>query len=138
MTKACHGYRYRVTQADLALAADHWAPSKARDLLMSVMADQAGSDGLHRALLGVSEVVTNAVSHGVSDESDRISLLVERAEDLVIVRVIQTRPVPQLPSIAIMPEGWSIGGYGLGVLDAVADRWGVGLDPPSVWFELHL
>jgi anti-sigma regulatory factor (Ser/Thr protein kinase) len=138
MPKARHGYRYRVTQADLALAADPWAPSKARDLLMSVMADQAGSDGLHRALLGVSEVVTNAVSHGVSDESDRISLLVERTEDLVIVRVIQTRPVPQLPSIAIMPEGWSIGGYGLGVLDAVADRWGVGLDPPSVWFELDL
>jgi anti-sigma regulatory factor (Ser/Thr protein kinase) len=125
-------------KADLALAADPWAPSKARDLLMSVMADQAGSDGLHRALLGVSEVVTNAVSHAVSDESDRISLLVERTEDMVIVRVIQVRPVPQLPSIATMPEGWSIGGYGLRVLDAVADRWGVGLDPPSVWFELHL
>jgi anti-sigma regulatory factor (Ser/Thr protein kinase) len=125
-------------KADLALAADPWAPSKARDLLMSVMADQAGSDGLHRALLGVSEVVTNAVSHAVSDESDRISLLVERTEDMVIVRVIQARPVPQLPSIATMPEGWSIGGYGLRVLDAVADRWGVGLDPPSVWFELHL
>ena len=105
---------------------------------MSVMADQAGSDGLHRALLAVSEVVTNAVSHGVNDESDPISLLVERTEDVLIVRVIQPRPVPETPSIAIMPEGWSMGGYGLGVLDAVADRWGVELEPPSVWFELHL
>jgi anti-sigma regulatory factor (Ser/Thr protein kinase) len=69
----------------------------------------------------VSEVVTNAVSHG-SDESDRISLLVGRTDDLVTVRVILARPVPELPSIAILPEGWSIGGYGLGVLDAVADR----------------
>ena len=105
---------------------------------MSMMADQAGTDGLHRALLAVSEVVTNAVSYGVNDESDPISLLVERTEDSLIVRVIQARPVPELPSIATMPEGWSIGGYGLGVLDAVADRWGVGLDPPSVWFELYL
>ena len=31
-----------------------------------------------------------------------------------------------------------MGGYGLGVLDAVADRWGVELEPPSVWFELRL
>jgi anti-sigma regulatory factor (Ser/Thr protein kinase) len=116
-----YGYRYRVTEVDLALAADAWAPSTARDLVMSVMADQAGSDGLHRALLAVSEVVTNAVSHG-SDESDRISLLVGRTDDLVTVRVILARPVPELPSIAILPEGWSIGGYGLGVLDAVADR----------------
>ena len=45
---------------------------------MSMMADQAGTDGLHRGLLAVSEVVTNAVSYGVNDESDPISLLVER------------------------------------------------------------
>lgn len=105
---------------------------------MSVMADKAGTDALHRVLLAVSEVVTNAVSYGVNDESDPISLLVERTEDVVTVRVIQARPVPELPSIATMPEGWSIGGYGLGILDAMTDRWGVGIDPPSVWFELHL
>jgi anti-sigma regulatory factor (Ser/Thr protein kinase) len=105
MTKARFGYRSRVTQTDLALVADTWAPSTARDLLMSVMADEAGTDVLHRALLAVSEVVTNAVSYGVNDESDPISLQVERTEDSVIVRVIQARPVPELPSIVAMRKG---------------------------------
>jgi anti-sigma regulatory factor (Ser/Thr protein kinase) len=102
------------------------------------MADRSGSEELHKALLAVSEVVTNAVGLGVDDESDLITLLIERTEDLVTVRVLQARPIAERPSIAKMPEGRSIGGYGLAILDAVADRWGVGLEPPSVWFELRL
>jgi anti-sigma regulatory factor (Ser/Thr protein kinase) len=127
-----------MTQAQLALAPDMSAPSKARQLLRRVLADQMGSERCDIALLALSEVVTNAVSYGAIDESDPINLVIERTEDRVAVRVIQPRPVPQLPSIADMPEGWSTRGYGLRVIEAVADRWGVQLDPPSVWFELLL
>jgi anti-sigma regulatory factor (Ser/Thr protein kinase) len=127
-----------MTQAQLALAPDTSAPSKARELLVEVMADQTGSERFHRALLALSEVVSNAVRYGVFEGSDPINLVIERTDDLVTVRVIQTRPVPERPSIADMPEGWASRGYGLRIIDAIADRWGVQLDPPSVWFELRL
>ena len=127
-----------MTQAQLALVPDTSAPSRARELLNQVIADQTGSERCQSALLALSEVVTNAVKHGAMDESDPINLVIERSEDLVAVQVTQPRPVPQLPSIMDMPEGWSTHGYGLGIIDAVADRWGVQLDPPSVWFEVRL
>ena len=65
-------------------------------------------------------------------------VVIEREDPAVRVRVTQPGPVPERPSIVNMPDPWSSGGYGLGILDAVANRWGVQLDPPSVWFELSL
>jgi len=127
-----------MAQAQIALPADASAPSKARELLLRALSDQAGSEKRRGALLAVSEIVTNAVLYGATDQSDPINLVIERTEDLVMVRVIQPRPVPERLSIADVPEGWSTGGYGLRIVDAVADRWGVHLDPPSVWFELRL
>jgi hypothetical protein len=49
---------------------------------------------------------------------------------------MQRSAVPERPSVVEMPDPWSTSGYGLGIIDAVADRWGVRIDPPSVWFEL--
>ena len=127
-----------MAQAQIALAPDPSAPSKARELLLRVLADQIGSERRRGALLALSEVVTNAVLYGAIDQSEPINLVIERLEDLVRVQVIQPRPVPERLTIADVPEGWSTGGYGLRIVDAVADRWGVQLDPPSVWFELRL
>jgi anti-sigma regulatory factor (Ser/Thr protein kinase) len=136
--KARCGYQSPMRQAQLALAPDTSAPSKAREVLLQVMEDQKDTERFHRALLALSEVVTNAVRYGVIEGSDPINLQIERTDDLVAVRVMQPRPVPERPSIADVPEGWSTRGYGLRIIDAVADRWGVQLDPPSVWFELRL
>ena len=127
-----------MAQAQLAMAPDPSAPSKARQLLLHVLADQTGSERRRGAVLALSEVVTNAVLYGAIDRSEPINLLIERTEDLVRIQVIQPRPVPERLTIADVPEGWSTGGYGLRIVDAVADRWGVQLDPPSVWFELRL
>jgi anti-sigma regulatory factor (Ser/Thr protein kinase) len=126
-----------MTQAQLAIAPDTSAPSKARELLIQVMADWTGTERFHSAVLALSEVVTNAVRYGAIEEPDLINLMIERTEDVVMVRVIQPGS-PSRPSIAGMPEGWSSRGYGLTIIDASADRCGVQLDPPSVWFELHL
>jgi hypothetical protein len=52
--------------------------------------------------------------------------------------VMQPRPVPERPTIVSMPEAWSTGGYGLAIIDSIADRWGVQVQPPSVWFEMRL
>jgi anti-sigma regulatory factor (Ser/Thr protein kinase) len=125
-------------QAELELVPDTSAPSKARQLLFGVMADHRCSTSLELALLALSEVVTNAVRHGAKEGSDPINVVIERTEDLVRIQVIQPRPVPPLPSIAHMPEGWATNGYGLAIVEAVADRWGVHVDPPSVWFEVRV
>jgi len=127
-----------MTQANLVLAPDTRAPSKARALLASVMADQAGSESLARAELALSEIVTNAVRHGSLGVPGPITLLIERSDDLVTVSVTQPGPISARPSLVNMPDPWSTSGYGLGIIDGVADRWGVRLDPPSVWFELKL
>jgi anti-sigma regulatory factor (Ser/Thr protein kinase) len=124
-----------MTQADLVLAPDASAPSKARELLTRVLADQAGSDWLARAQLALSEAVSNAVRHG---GSGLINVMIERTDDLVTVRVIQPGPIPARPSIVNMPDPWSTSGYGMAIIDSVADRWGILVDPPSVWFELYL
>jgi anti-sigma regulatory factor (Ser/Thr protein kinase) len=127
-----------MTQAQISLPPDASAPSKARELLLRVMADQTGSEQRRGAVLALSEIVTNAVLYGATDETDPISLLIDRTEDVVTIRVIQPRPVPEHLSIADVPDGWPTGGYGLRIVDRVADRWGVQSEPPSVWFELRL
>ena len=127
-----------MTQARLVLAPDTSAPSKARALLAEVLDDPSSSDQLSRAQLALSEVVTNAVRHGAAKDSDPIGLEIVQVDDLVRVLVTQPRPVPERPSIVSMPEGWSTGGYGLVIIDSIADRWGVHVQPPSVWFEIRL
>ena len=127
-----------MTLTDLALVPDAAAPSRARAVLGTLLADRAGSEGFARAELALSEVVSNAVRHGAKGGSEAIRLLIERSDGLLSIRVIQSGPVPERPSVVEMPEPCAAGGYGLGIIDAVADRWGVRPDPPSVWFELQL
>jgi anti-sigma regulatory factor (Ser/Thr protein kinase) len=126
-----------MAHADLILTPDAHAPSKAREFLAEVLADQAGSEWLASAQLALSEVVTNAVRHGFVGSSGSLRLSFERTDGLIRIRVTQPGPVPERPTIVSMPDPWSTSGYGLGVVDAVAHRWGVQLDPPSVWFEMH-
>jgi anti-sigma regulatory factor (Ser/Thr protein kinase) len=127
-----------MTTVDLLLPPDATAPSRAREGLVRVLPDKDGSELLALGELAVSEVVTNAIRHGGTGASADIRVVIERDDDFARVRVIQPGPVPERPSIVAMPEPWSTGGYGLRILDAVAKRWGVHVDPPSVWFELPL
>jgi anti-sigma regulatory factor (Ser/Thr protein kinase) len=134
----CRGYVSAMSQARLVLTPDILAPSKARELLAEVVDDRSGSERLTRAQVALSEVVNNAVRHGAVEGSDPIELEIERVEDIVRVRVMQSLPVPERPSIVNLPKAWSTGGYGLVIIDSVADRWGVQLQPPAVWFEVQL
>jgi anti-sigma regulatory factor (Ser/Thr protein kinase) len=127
-----------MSQADLVLSPNDRAPSKARELLATFLADRAGSEGFERAQLALSEVVSNAVRYGGAAASAAIKVKVEQTDDLLRVQVVQPGPVPERPSIIDMPPAWSTGGYGLGIIDAIVDRWGIHVEPPSVWFELHL
>ena len=90
------------------------------------------------AVLLTSELVTNAVLHGLTP----VTVLVSDDGVRVRVEVADGRPGPlSLPSEG--PAADRISGRGLGIVDHLADRWGCRpqQDPAGkvVWFELsHL
>jgi anti-sigma regulatory factor (Ser/Thr protein kinase) len=83
----------------------------------------------------VSELVSNSVRHAGLRDPDAIRIDV--TDDDGALRVSVCDPgrgfAPDDPS----PRRDGTGGYGLYVLDRLADRWGVTLGPPTcVWFEI--
>jgi anti-sigma regulatory factor (Ser/Thr protein kinase) len=87
-------------------------------------------------MLLVTELVTNAVRHGGDRGDLPIRLEVERNDGHVHVRV-EDPGTTFIPPPAIL-SGDSAGGWGLFLVDQVADRWGVSPAPAGtrVWFEL--
>jgi anti-sigma regulatory factor (Ser/Thr protein kinase) len=89
-------------------------------------------------MLLVTELVTNAVRHGGDRGELPIRLELERVDGHVHVRV-EDPGTTFIPPPAIL-TGDAAGGWGLFLVDQVADRWGV--SPASagtcVWFELAL
>lgn len=128
------------------LDADHRAPGAARDLVRE-LAERAGCERqqVERAVLLVSELVTNAVLHG-----DGRALRVTSTADGATIRVAvhdrsPGRPVPR----EVGPD--ELHGRGLGLVTTLAADWGVeaavdGDDPgagrtgdgggKAVWFRL--
>jgi len=90
---------------------------------------------LRNARLLVSELVTNAVRHVPADEGDEIELVVDRDDRRVRIEVADRGPgfVPSPRA----PTNASTSGWGLRILDQVAQRWGLAEGPGArVWFEL--
>ena len=80
------------------------------------------------AVLMVSELVTNAVLHGVG----AISLRIDAEGDTVRVEVADEGNVALAPS----PEPGAHGGWGLRIVEQLADDWGVLEGSTKVWFRL--
>ncbi len=83
--------------------------------------------------LGVTELLANVVRH-VPDR--RCTLLLLRQADAVRVEVADGSPRQPVPSAWVSDD--AEGGRGLVLLEAVADKWGVGPGPgggKTVWFE---
>lgn len=76
----------------------------------------------------VSELLTNAVAHGVG----AISLRIDIGEDAVLVEVADEGNVAVAPS----PAPGAHGGWGLRIVDQLADDWGVLDGSTKVWFRL--
>ena len=88
-------------------------------------------------LLLVSELVTNAVRHaGVGPEQ---SLRVELKRWPRRVRVEVVHPGRGFDHEAVPPSPEMTGGWGLVLVDRIADRWGITSETGStrVWFELR-
>jgi anti-sigma regulatory factor (Ser/Thr protein kinase) len=87
----------------------------------------------------VSELVTNGVRHGGADERDLIELNVVRHGEVMRVEVtdwgpgFDARPRPR-------NRADQTGGWGLFLVERLADRWGVQRlgEATMVWFELRI
>jgi serine/threonine-protein kinase RsbW len=103
------------------LAGDGAVPASARDDI----------------LLLVSELVTNAVRH--ADVGPDRSLRVELRRWPRRVRVEVTHPGNGFEHEPEPPAPNAGGGWGLVLVDRIADRWGItsGTDGTCVWFELR-
>ncbi len=105
------------TPSVLALPNGPHAPGQARDFIRgsSVFRTESSRDS---AVLIVSELVTNAVTHG----RPPIVLKVERVQSGVQISVADDHPhVPVLRS----PSRVAVAGRGMRVIDALAASWGV-------------
>ena len=83
----------------------------------------------------VSELVTNAYRHSGQAANDSIGLRVEVTGNTVRIEVAD-RGGARTPAIR---EADDSGGWGLRIVETVADRWGTSRDPSGtvVWFELE-
>jgi serine/threonine-protein kinase RsbW len=120
---------------DLSLSPGPRAPAEARRTLGEGFGD-LDPDTLSRLRLLVTELVTNSVRHAGLGRDDSIDLSVRRADGRIRVDVIDRgegfRPKAPPRPYPDRPEGW-----GLYLVDRLADRWGVTGDGETrVWFEL--
>ncbi len=113
-------------------------PRRARELALNVLAAQTdGRPGLVEDLrLLISELATNSLLHGgVRDDEDFILAIEVNA--IIRVEVIDQGSGFEPGRRPPQPPG---GGYGLKLVDRIAQRWGVDLDKKGsthVWFELE-
>lgn len=91
-------------------------------------------DVARTACLLVSELVTNTVRHGDCEPDETLELLIDREPDHLRVAVCQRAAIGALEvrSDQEMRES----GWGLALVDRLAEEWGVDHDPNCVWFKL--
>jgi anti-sigma regulatory factor (Ser/Thr protein kinase) len=87
-----------------------------------------GSQQRDDAALMVSELVTNALVHGIGT----ITLRMDVETDAVRIEVSDEGNVALAPS----PTPGAHGGWGLRIVDQLADDWGVLKGSTKVWFRI--
>lgn len=107
----------------------------ARHALDSVAAPWARPEVLEDAHLLISEIVTNSVRHGKPLPPAHINLSLSLTAEKLRAEVRDSGPGFAPEKIQRSPE--QIGGWGLGIVKEVADRWGIDKNGGvCVWFEI--
>ena len=114
----------------LQLERDVEAPARARTMVRGLR-PLLGPDRTDEATLLVSELVTNAVKYG----SGPVELHVEAGDDRRGRFTISDAGGGGEPALR-ETGGERSGGYGLQLVDRIADKWGVTHASMHVWFEL--
>jgi anti-sigma regulatory factor (Ser/Thr protein kinase) len=115
------------------LASGVGAPGVARRFISEWFAAVLADGTLATARLLVSELVTNAVTHG----RGRVTLRAQLSELRLLVEVIDEGAgfEPEFRERDFERPG--LGGWGLRIVDTESSRWGVRRDRSHVWFELE-
>ena len=113
------------------------AASQARAVVNEELGREVSAKVLQDAMLLVSELVTNAVRHapsgGIPEVELRLKLDPER------VRVVVSDPGAGFIAEPRLPTASESSGWGLYLVDRIADRWGViTKDRNEVWFEIDV
>ncbi len=114
----------------LALERDVDAPARARTMVRGLK-PLLGAERTEDATLLVSELVTNAVKYG----SGPVSLHIEADDDRRGRFTISDAGGEETPALR-ETGGSRSGGYGLHLVDRIADDWGVQHASMHVWFDL--
>jgi len=139
----CHGAVGHATAGgraflDIVLSAGAQAPARARHAAAEALASW-DRERRERALLVISELVTNAVLHGSRTPHDRIGLRVARRGTVTRIEVSDPGTVD---SDEIRPGELgaedSLSGWGLPIVAELTHRWGVARQRGRtiVWCEL--
>jgi anti-sigma regulatory factor (Ser/Thr protein kinase) len=115
------------------LAGGPYAVTAAR-LALADLESQLETSVAFDVRLLVSELVTNSVQHAQVAAEDSIVLSVSFSARTVRVEVRDDGPGFEPP--ASPPPGDADAGWGLFLVEQLADAWGVGEDRTSVWFEI--
>ncbi len=89
--------------------------------------------------LAVSEIVTNAVRHGgLRPDVDAVRITVGTGEDSVTITVEQPTIAEGVEVVEPRLQEGDPGGFGLRLVDQVADSWGHDPGPPGrVWLKFR-
>jgi two-component sensor histidine kinase len=117
-------------QLDITLPMEPYAPLRARHAIAGV--DSPSPDLRDVVVLLVSELVTNSVRHAAPEGGEEIRLRAWMPPHVVRVEVHDDGPGPTEEEVR---DGR---GYGMQMLDDLADRWGIDRAEAAtqVWFEI--
>jgi anti-sigma regulatory factor (Ser/Thr protein kinase) len=125
---------------NMQLAATTDAPARARAAVNASLRDDPRAEA---ASLATSEVVTNAVLHDCRDARESIELRLSEAGDRLRVEVLNDAATGSAVDDVVDRRAADdidgvIGGWGLGIVGTLSERWGVERAGRQmlVWFEL--
>jgi anti-sigma regulatory factor (Ser/Thr protein kinase) len=116
------------------LAGGPYAVTAAR-LALADLESQLDASVAFDVRLLVSELVTNSVQHAAVNAEDSIELLVSMKDEVVRVTVRDEGPGFEPP--ASPPPEDADAGWGLFLVEQLADAWGVEDGGKDVWFEIR-
>ncbi len=133
------GY-FRAVRRELILPADASAPLLARSALNDAIPPPVLDGRADDARLAISELAANAVRHGqLRPDQDTLRLVIDADDDHVRVEMEQSTAAVGVRVVeARLEDPVRVGGFGLRLVEQVADEWGYETGPPGhVWFEFY-
>jgi anti-sigma regulatory factor (Ser/Thr protein kinase) len=118
---------------DVELESTPSAPARARGALGEIEG-RISAERMRDVRLLVSELVTNSVKHARVGEDDSIILEVKVDDERVRIEVRDPGPGFEPPAAA--PPDDADAGWGLFLVEQLADEWGVVKERQTVWFEI--